>query len=87
MRKVVRRLDMVQMAEDGGFNIVWAAEHHALNTIARTLQILTGGEQTNNLRLGTVVNAAYWHPIILLARRYLTCSGAANCICSSNNAN
>ena len=31
MREVVRHtLDMVQMAEDGGFNIVWAAEHHAL---------------------------------------------------------
>ena len=28
-------LEMVQIAEDGGFNIVWAAEHHALEmTIA-----------------------------------------------------
>ena len=23
-------LDMVQMADESGFNIVWAAEHHAL---------------------------------------------------------
>ena len=31
MREVAKHtLDMVQMAEDGGFNIVWAAEHHAL---------------------------------------------------------
>ena len=36
-------LEMVQMAEDGGFNIVWAAEHHALEmTIApNPFQILT----------------------------------------------
>ena len=36
MREVAKHtLDMVQMAEDGGFNIVWAAEHHALEmTIA-----------------------------------------------------
>ena len=36
MNEVMRHtLDMVQMAEDGGFNIVWAAEHHALEmTIA-----------------------------------------------------
>ena len=38
-------LEMVQMAEDGGFNIVWAAEHHALEmTIApNPFQILPGG--------------------------------------------
>ena len=44
MRDVARHtLDMVQMAEDGGFNIVWAAEHHALEmTIApNPFQILT----------------------------------------------
>ena len=36
-------LEMVQIAEDGGFNIVWAAEHHALEmTIApNPFQILT----------------------------------------------
>ena len=70
MRKVTKHtLDMVQMAEDGGFNIVWAAEHHALEmTIApNPFQILTWwAKETNNLRLGTaVVNAAYWHPINL----------------------
>lgn len=70
MREVAKHtLDMVQMAEDGGFNIVWAAEHHSLEmTIApNPFQILTWwAKETNNLRLGTaVVNAAYWHPINL----------------------
>jgi len=70
MRAVAKHtLDMVQMGEDGGFNIVWAAEHHALEmTIApNPFQILTWwAKETNNLRLGTaVVNAAYWHPINL----------------------
>ena len=62
-------LEMVQIAEDGGFEIVWAAEHHALEmTIApNPLQILSwwAGE-TNRIRLGTAVaTAAYWHPIKL----------------------
>ena len=36
MRDVARHtLEMVQMADQGGFNIVWSAEHHALEmTIA-----------------------------------------------------
>ena len=70
MNAVARHtLEMVQMAELGGFNIVWAAEHHALEmTIApNPFQILTwwAGE-TDNIRLGTAVaTAAYWHPINL----------------------
>ena len=37
MNDVMRHtLDMVQMAENGGFNIDWEAEHHALEmTIAK----------------------------------------------------
>ena len=62
-------LEMVQMAEQGGFDIVWAAEHHALEmTIApNPFQILTWwAEQTDKIRLGTAVaTAAYWHPIKL----------------------
>ena len=62
-------LEIVQMAEDGGFDIVWAAEHHALEmTIApNPFQILTWwAENTNKIRLGTAVaTAAYWHPIKL----------------------
>lgn len=62
-------LEMVQMAEQGGFRIVWAAEHHALEmTVApNPFQILTwwAGE-TSTIRLGTAVaTAAYWHPIRL----------------------
>ena len=70
MHEVARHtLDMVQMAEQGGFNIVWAAEHHALEmTIApNPFQILTWWAQhTDRIRLGTAVaTAAYWHPINL----------------------
>lgn len=60
-------LEMVKMADEAGFEIAWAAEHHALEmTIApNPFQILTwwAGE-TQNIRLGCgVANAAYWHPI------------------------
>jgi alkanesulfonate monooxygenase SsuD/methylene tetrahydromethanopterin reductase-like flavin-dependent oxidoreductase (luciferase family) len=60
-------LEMVQMADAGGFHIAWAAEHHALEmTIApNPFQILTWwAAHTNRIRLGTaVVVAPYWHPI------------------------
>ena len=62
-------LEMVQMADEAGFEIAWAAEHHALEmTIApNPFQILTWwGEHAKSIRLGVgVVNAAYWHPINL----------------------
>jgi len=62
-------LEMVRMADAAGFEIAWAAEHHALEmTIApNPFQILTWwGEHTERIRLGVgVVNAAYWHPINL----------------------
>ncbi|MGB1249672.1 MAG: LLM class flavin-dependent oxidoreductase [Candidatus Promineifilaceae bacterium] len=62
-------LEMVQMADQGGFNIAWAAEHHALEmTIApNPFQILTWwAAHTNDIRLGPAVAvAAYWHPINL----------------------
>lgn len=60
-------LEMVQMADRAGFEIVWAAEHHALEmTIApNPFQLLTWwAGHTDNIRLGCgVANAAYWHPI------------------------
>jgi len=70
MRDVERHtLEMVQMADDGGFAIAWAAEHHALEmTIApNPFTILTWwAAHTNRIRLGAaVVVAAYWHPIRL----------------------
>ena len=62
-------LEMVQMADSAGFEIAWAAEHHALEmTIApNPFQILTWwAGHTNQIRLGAgVANAAYWHPIRL----------------------
>lgn len=62
-------LEMVKMADAAGFEIAWAAEHHAMEmTIApNPFQILTWwGEHARNIRLGVgVVNAAYWHPINL----------------------
>ena len=62
-------LEMVQIADRAGFEIAWAAEHHALEmTIApNPFQILTWwAANTDNIRLGSgVANAAYWHPINL----------------------
>ena len=62
-------LNMVKMADQAGFEVVWAAEHHALEmTIApNPFQILTWwATHTENIRMGCgVANAAYWHPINL----------------------
>ena len=61
--------ELVQMADTAGFDIVWAAEHHALEmTIAPApFQLLAHfANKTERIRLGTaVVVAAYWHPIKL----------------------
>jgi flavin-dependent trigonelline monooxygenase, oxygenase component len=62
-------IEMVQMAEEAGFETAWAAEHHAIEmTIAPgPFQLLAWwGANTSRIRLGTaVVAAAYWHPIRL----------------------
>ncbi len=61
--------EMVQMAEEAGFDVAWAAEHHAIEmTIAPgPFQLLTWwAAHTSRIRLGTaVVVPAYWHPIRL----------------------
>jgi alkanesulfonate monooxygenase SsuD/methylene tetrahydromethanopterin reductase-like flavin-dependent oxidoreductase (luciferase family) len=77
MREVQRHtLEMVQMADRGGFDIVWAAEHHALEmTIApNPFQILTWwAAHTERVRLGTAVAVApYWHPIDLAGEAAFT---------------
>jgi alkanesulfonate monooxygenase SsuD/methylene tetrahydromethanopterin reductase-like flavin-dependent oxidoreductase (luciferase family) len=60
---------MVKMADKAGFEIAWAAEHHALEmTIApNPFQLMTWwADHTEKIRLGCgVANASYWHPINL----------------------
>jgi alkanesulfonate monooxygenase SsuD/methylene tetrahydromethanopterin reductase-like flavin-dependent oxidoreductase (luciferase family) len=68
MQAIARHtLEMVQMADAGGFEIVWAAEHYGIEmTIApNPFQILTWfAAHTDRIRLGSaVVVAAYNHPI------------------------
>lgn len=68
MRDVARHtLEMVQMADQGGFRIAWAAEHHALEMtiMPNPFSVLSWwSSHTNTIRLGTAVIAApYWHPI------------------------
>jgi len=62
-------IQMIRMADKAGFEIAWAAEHHALEmTIApNPFQLLTWwAEHTDRMRMGCgVANAAYWHPINL----------------------
>jgi flavin-dependent trigonelline monooxygenase, oxygenase component len=62
-------LEMVQMADAGGFAIVWAAEHHALELFIgpNPFSMLTWwAAHTSRIRLGTAVAVApYWHPIRL----------------------
>ena len=68
MRDVVAdTLDLVKMADQGGFDIAWASEHHCIEmTIAPSpfAQLTYWGGHTKNIRLGTaVICAPYWHPI------------------------
>lgn len=62
-------IEMVQMADAAGFELAWAAEHHAIEmTIApNPFQMMTWwADHTRNIRLGAgVANAAYWHPVKL----------------------
>ena len=62
-------LEIVKIADGAGFEVAWAAEHHAIEmTIApNPFQIMTWwAAHTKNIRLGAgVANAAYWHPIDL----------------------
>ena len=70
MAEIARQnLELVQIADAGGFEIVWVAEHLAIEmTIAPSpFQLLAWyAANTDNIRLGTaVVQAPYWHPIKL----------------------
>lgn len=77
MREVAaQRLELVQIADAGGFEVAWTAEHHTIEaTIAPNPFILLThwGRQTERIRLGTaVVSAPYWHPIRLAGEAALT---------------
>jgi alkanesulfonate monooxygenase SsuD/methylene tetrahydromethanopterin reductase-like flavin-dependent oxidoreductase (luciferase family) len=70
MRAVERHaLAMVELAEQHGFETVWAAEHHANELIVAPnpfLILSRWAHYTSRIRLGTgVVVAPYWHPIKL----------------------
>jgi alkanesulfonate monooxygenase SsuD/methylene tetrahydromethanopterin reductase-like flavin-dependent oxidoreductase (luciferase family) len=70
MRRVIEEaLDLVKAAEQGGFDIAWAAEHHGVElTVGPNpfLQLTHWAEHTHRIRLGpAVVVAPYWHPIRL----------------------
>lgn len=70
MRQVARNaLELVRMAEQGGFEIAWAAEHHAIELTVGPNPftiLMHWAAHTSHIRLGTaVVVAPYWHPIRL----------------------
>ncbi len=62
-------LDLVKLADQAGFDIIWTAEHHTIElTISpNPFQLLAHwGNHTKHARLGTAVVAApYWNPIRL----------------------
>jgi alkanesulfonate monooxygenase SsuD/methylene tetrahydromethanopterin reductase-like flavin-dependent oxidoreductase (luciferase family) len=68
MRDVqLRALELVQIAEAGGFEIAWTPEHHTIEfTIGPNPFVVLSqwAAHTRTIRLGTaVVVAPYWHPI------------------------
>jgi alkanesulfonate monooxygenase SsuD/methylene tetrahydromethanopterin reductase-like flavin-dependent oxidoreductase (luciferase family) len=70
MREVAdEALELVKLAEEGGFEIAWAAEHHTIELMVAPnpfLILAHWAAHTRRIRLGTaVVVAPYWHPIRL----------------------
>ena len=70
MRHILAQtLKLVQIAEQGGFEIAFAAEHHTIElTVAPNpfLQLTQWALNTSKIRLGTAtIVAPYWHPIRL----------------------
>lgn len=70
MREVVREcLELVQIADEGGFDIAFTAEHHTIETTISPNPfslLIYWGQHVKRIRLGTaVVSAPYWHPIKL----------------------
>lgn len=69
-------VDLVQMAEAGGFETAWIGEHHAMEfTIAPNPFIYLAylADRTSSIRLGTgTVVAPFWHPIKLADEAAIT---------------
>lgn len=69
-------LALVKMAEQGGFEIAWAAEHHTIELLIspNPFTLLTHwAAHTSTIRLGTaVVVAPYWHPIRVAGEAAMT---------------
>ena len=66
---IERSLELVRLADAGGFHSVFTGEHHGIElTIAPNpfIQLAVWARETSRIRLGTAVLAApYWHPIRL----------------------
>jgi alkanesulfonate monooxygenase SsuD/methylene tetrahydromethanopterin reductase-like flavin-dependent oxidoreductase (luciferase family) len=62
-------LELARMADEGGFETLWTAEHHTLECTISPNPFLTLtwlGQHTDRIRLGTAtLAAAYWNPIRL----------------------
>lgn len=70
IREVVKqRLELVRLADEGGFEIAFTAEHHTIEVTVspNPFTLLTyWGQHTQRIRLGTaVISAPYWHPVRL----------------------
>ena len=66
-RVAAEALEMVVAAEELGFDVAWAAEHHTIEyTIAPNplVLIMHWAGHTQRIRLGTaVITAPYWNPL------------------------
>ncbi|WP_026282902.1 LLM class flavin-dependent oxidoreductase [Rhizobium sp. 2MFCol3.1] len=66
---IAHTIDMAQIAEEGGFEIVWVGEHHTIEANIGSAPFLILSEiakNTSHVRLGTAcIVAPYWNPIRL----------------------
>lgn len=69
-------VELVQLAEEGGFDTVWFGEHHTIEfTISPNPLLLIShlAAVTSRIRLGTaILTAPYWHPIRLAGEAAMT---------------
>ena len=69
-------VELVQLAEAGGFETVWFGEHHTIEfTISPNplLLIANLAARTSHIRLGTaILTAPYWHPVRLAGEAAMT---------------